>query len=144
GGRERRSEDQREASDHETKTADHEKNAQHLGEVTRSKDQIPEENGRHSIQGHEDPAAMSVRLQREQREAIQLVGRESLQIAGASEDEQRREVEELGGAEDGGRDEPEEHRQQGEIPAGGLEQEVEDKRQRDIADGLEEIDGETK
>src|SRR5438445_1688057 len=110
-----RRQDEEEIPDHEPETTERHQSAQNPGKVARSKHQVPEENGRDSVEDHENPAAVSVQLERQQRESVQLIGRKGLQICSASEDERGCKIEELGGAENRGGHEPEEGSEQGKL-----------------------------
>src|SRR5712692_1481662 len=137
-----RREDQQEVPRDKRETTERHKNAEKPGKIARSKDQVPTENPAHAVEHREHRATVCKQLERQQRESIELIGREGLQIASASQDERRRKIKDFGGGKLGGADEPEERGEKGKILVDGPQQYVKDQRQRNITSGFYEVAGE--
>src|SRR6266851_526975 len=135
-------EDQQEVPRDKRETTERHKNAEKSGKIARSKDQVPTENPAHAVEHREHRATVCKHLERQQRESIELIGREGLQIASASQDERRRKVKDLGCGELGGTYESEERGEKGKTLADGPQQYVKDQRQRNITSGFYQVSGE--
>jgi uncharacterized membrane protein YqiK len=115
----RRREDQQEVPRDKRETTKRHKNAENLGEIARSKDQVSTENPAHAVEHREHRATVCKQLERQQRESIQLIRRKGLQIASASQDERRRKIKDFGGGKLGGAYEPEECGEKGKTLTDG-------------------------
>src|SRR5260370_10929091 len=135
----RRHEAQQEVPRDKREPTESHKNAEKPGKIARSKDQVPTENPAHAVEHREHRATVCKQLERQQRESIELIGREGLQIASASQDERRRKIKDFGGGKLGGADEPEERGEKRKILADGPQQDIEDQRQRNITRGFYEV-----
>src|SRR5713101_7230108 len=138
----RRREDQQEVPRDKRETTERHKNAEKPGKIARSKDQVPTENPAHAVEHREHRATVCKQLERQQRESIELIGREGLQIASASQDERRRKIEDFGGGKLGGAYESKERGEKGKVLADGPQQYVKDQRQRNITSGFYQVSGE--
>ena len=94
-----------------------------------------------AVEHREHRATVCKQLERQQRESIELIGREGLQIASASQDERRRKIKDFGGKL-GGAYESKERGEKGKVLADGLQQYVKGQRQRNITSGFYQVSGE--
>src|SRR5262249_24645511 len=132
-------EDERERPRSKGQTSDHQQHAEPRGEEAGAEDQVAAQHGGDAVEENGQHAADPKELEAEQCHAFELSGRKRFRERPSPREARHGEEEHLRHGVDGGPHEPEERGEQSEIPAHGPQQLVEDQRQRDIADCLDQV-----
>src|SRR5262249_33802383 len=134
------SEDPYQVANHESQAAEYPQSPYDSWQIARSNYQVPQEHGSDAVEHDEEAGASGIDAQREHSKSVEWRLREGLQVPIPSQDEGGREVEELSERKGGGGHEAEQEREQGQVRVDRSQQDIEEKGQGHIGDGLSEID----
>src|SRR6185369_4563050 len=139
--RERRGKKQRKAVDQIAHTGNLHQNAQDPRQIAGPDDQVPEEKTHTAKIDETDAKAVSMDLDREVSQSVELARLECLQVIRLAQEKQRDQKSQLVGAQNGSLHQIEKRRQQSEILVDRPEQNVKDHRQADITHVHDQIAG---